>query len=60
MNFKWFPKRSSDNPTDIREGCRIKMRVNLSIRRKGGVYLYYINTPYRRMIDGGEKMKNLK
>ena len=58
--FQMVSERSSDNPTDIREGCRIKMRVNLSIRRKGGVYLYNINTPYRRMIDGGEKMKNLK
>ena len=41
--FQMVSERSSDNPTDIREGCRIKMRVNLSIRR--GVGLVYIYQP---------------
>ena len=43
---------SSDNRTDIGRRLPMKMRVNLSIGREGGVYLYSINTPYRRMIDG--------
>ena len=43
---------SSDNRTDIGRRYPIKMRVNPSIGRKGGVYLYSINTPYRPMIDG--------
>lgn len=44
--------RPSDNRTDIGRRYPMKMRVNLSIGRKGGVYLYSINTPYRPMIDG--------
>ena len=50
----------SDNRTDIGKRFPMKMRVNPSIGRKGGVYLYSINTPYRPMIDGGGKMKKLK
>ena len=45
-------ERPSDNRTDIGRRYPMKMRVNLSIGRKGGVYLYSINTPYRPMIDG--------
>lgn len=44
--------RPSDNRTDIGRRFPIKMRVNLSIGRKGGVYLSILNTPYRPMIDG--------
>ena len=32
----------SDNRTDIRRRFPIKTRVNLSIGRKGGVYLRYL------------------